>query len=448
MNQREIDARKALESEADSTMIGHIYHALNHFSGTQDSKAKQCLECWPNEQGKRGGPIGEATWRQYLADYKHPINALCIGKTDVAPWAPGFTMDEIQMFLSRNPSFANTYRLEMDKVFEGLVKRAINLYQAGGHSDDIMKALADFIKKYSSGSPATVPPPSNPVTPQNLTLAPVGNAKTRKFDLHGIGQQILQMDSDMRNHLMWKNGQLQEGLLFGETGYGMRQLKRRKGGEHFSESEHLEALIYSLLSAQRPWIMIERNKDTVSRIFSAFDLESVKNAEPLKLKAEITANKLGNLSIEAQMQSLKSSIEKFEEYARKSRSIDNYYDQFIAKKGKLGLVKHIADEFKQLGIPLAAEYLRNVGFDLPKPDTLVSRILGRNYLGASANQPATEAEVFDVIAALATELDMSQMEVDYILWSYCAKDYCQDCGSPTCDICIRRRGLLSGIVEV
>jgi hypothetical protein len=45
---------------------------------------------------------------------------------------------------------------------------------------------------------------------------------------------------------------------------------------------------------------------------------------------------------------------------------------------------------RQMRIPLVAEYLKNAGYDLPKPDTHVTRILSKPYLGFSEKDRVTK----------------------------------------------------------
>lgn len=90
-----------------------------------------------------------------------------------------------------------------------------------------------------------------------------------------------------------------------------------------------------------------------------------------------------------------------------------------------------------MGEALTAEYLRNVGYDISKPDRHIRRILGSKYLGCSECEIVPIFEAFDIVAEIAEELNKSVAEVDYILWSYCAKDYGEICtkNKPKCDIC-------------
>ena len=76
-----------------------------------------------------------------------------------------------------------------------------------------------------------------------------------------------------------------------------------------------------------------------------------------------------------------------------------------------------------MGIPLVCEYLRNVGYDIPKPDRHICRILGSAHLALSDKKEVPPFEAFDIVVKLAELTGKPTAEVDYILWSYCADGY-------------------------
>ena len=77
----------------------------------------------------------------------------------------------------------------------------------------------------------------------------------------------------------------------------------------------------------------------------------------------------------------------------------------------------------KFGEALITEYLKNVGYDIAKPDRHIRRILGRNILDCSEHENAPAYEAIDIVAAIARQLNRPAAEVDYILWAYCAKNY-------------------------
>ena len=95
----------------------------------------------------------------------------------------------------------------------------------------------------------------------------------------------------------------------------------------------------------------------------------------------------------------------------------------------------------QLGEALTAEYLKNVGYDIGKPDRHIRRILGSEYLGCSKHQDVPPYEAIDIIADIAKSLNKPAAEMDYILWAYCASDFGEVCTkkNPKCmELCIAK----------
>lgn len=133
------------------------------------------------------------------------------------------------------------------------------------------------------------------------------------------------------------------------------------------------------------------------------------------------------------MQSLKDNIETLERIVDDYDSVDNYYNNTNIKE----LLKSLSGgkyKLKQMGVPLVSEYLKGVGMDVIKPDVHVCRILTR--LGYSKSNKITDDEAFDICCDIAKEYSISNVEVDSILWQYCAKNYFEVCcDKPKCSIC-------------
>ena len=124
--------------------------------------------------------------------------------------------------------------------------------------------------------------------------------------------------------------------------------------------------------------------------------------------------------------------------------MDAFYQEYVSGDSTLkSLVKALSAEnssykLVQMAEPLTAEYLKNVGYDIAKPDRHIRRILGSAVLGCSQHEIVPIYETFDIVAALAKELNRPAAEVDYILWSYCANGHGEICTvkNPKCAICV------------
>lgn len=216
----------------------------------------------------------------------------------------------------------------------------------------------------------------------------------------------------------------------------LNNLKRRREGNKFSMQEHLSTMIFAQLSNQRPWKPIADNSDKIREIFHDFDAEFLKNADPEELTNQIRAIRCGNRQIAKQMQSLKDNVLMLEKIEKEYGSVDDYYNSVDART----LVRSLSSgkyKIKQMGYALISEYLKGVGIDIVKPDVHVCRILGR--MDYTKHNPGTVDEVYDVCEKIAQEYGISNIEVDSILWQFCADGYFHMCtDEPNCEKCKAR----------
>ena len=199
--------------------------------------------------------------------------------------------------------------------------------------------------------------------------------------------------------------------------------------------DHTKAMIYAQLSNNRPWQPIYNNRLTIDSIFCHYDIDLLKKVNPATLVDKITEIHCGNRQIKRQMQNLKANIETLERIEEEHGSISGYY----ATTSLVDVIKSLSQSGKNyklncMGIPLVCEYLKGVGVEVIKPDSLLCRLLGR--LGYSKKVPATPWEAIEICKEIGDEYGLSQAEVDTILWQYCAKDKFEVCtDKPKCAQC-------------
>ena len=259
------------------------------------------------------------------------------------------------------------------------------------------------------------------------------------------------MDKQLRNELLFKNGILQEKKLWKNT-YIKHQIGRRNRGECFTINDHIRAMVYSMLSSGIVWERVESGIDIptgkiipIDDIFHQYDVDYLLQSSPEQLKTEIEKLHCGSPYTMNQMSALvNTNISKLQNIEKQYGSIDTYYQKFIDKDSSLkSLVKQLSDpqskdKLSQMAEALVAEYLKNVGYSIAKPDRHIRRILGIKILACSEYEEVPVYEAFDIVANIANELNKSVAEVDYILWSYCANGYGEICKSknPKCNKCV------------
>lgn len=214
---------------------------------------------------------------------------------------------------------------------------------------------------------------------------------------------------------------------------------KRQNKEVFSINDHIKALIYSLLSNQREWYRIENRLPTIDAIFENYDPQILKIKKPSDLSNQIFELKCGNINTTKQMINLSQNIKIFESIEIDYESLDNY----VTSKSAYDIAQELSSpkskyKLKSIGVALAWEYLKNIGIDGAKPDTHLRRFFSNKRMGKSTNRnPATEKEVFVQIEELAKDTKLSKIEIDKIIWNFCANGKGEICTAfPNCNKCI------------
>ena len=208
-------------------------------------------------------------------------------------------------------------------------------------------------------------------------------------------------------------------------------------GKTYGFSEHLQAVVYSLLSAQRPWAEVVKHLDEIDGIFFGYDAKKILEQTDTYFVDRIREIKCGNRNIHDQMKYLPDNIAIL-------RSIETEYgslDAFVISAPAHEIVKTLTDykskyKLRNMGEALCWEYLRNGGIDGAKPDVHLRRFLGSERMGKDNHMIATVSEVIDTVRRLSKESGLSMAAIDNIIWSFCSEQYGEICGaSPKCKEC-------------
>lgn len=263
-------------------------------------------------------------------------------------------------------------------------------------------------------------------------------------------QIVYAMEQQLRNNLLHSD----TNKLWENT-YIKRQIDKRKENSSFSVNDHIRAMVYSMLSSGVAWNRIAENADIatghirdVDEIFCNYSPKQLLKCTPEQLGNSLNKIHCASQYTFKQMSALlEVNIPKLLDIENEYGTVDTYYQKFVEIDKTLHTLVLVLsnieskDKLAQMGIALVCEYLRNVGYDIPKPDRHIRRILGSETLAFSSNETATPFEVFDIVSKIAVQLNKSIAEVDYILWSYCANGYGEICtvAKPKCDICVAKK---------
>ena len=227
----------------------------------------------------------------------------------------------------------------------------------------------------------------------------------------------------------------QKGLLY--DSYMLEEIKLRRNGKKYTLRDHVKGMIYSMLSAQTKWYRIQEHLTEIDKLFYDYDPDSIMTADPSHFVEGLFDLKCGNRSTKKQMDALKYNIQNFQRIQDEFGSVDAFITseptEEIVRKLSMSSSKY---KMKMFGEALAWEYLRNVGIDGAKPDTHLCRFLGADRMGKGEKSPASTKEVIEQVAKLSEETGMSKVEIDNLIWSFCADGYGEICtATPHCDLC-------------
>ena len=214
----------------------------------------------------------------------------------------------------------------------------------------------------------------------------------------------------------------------------------RARGKKFSLSDHIRAMVYSLLTNQRKWSDVEPKLNDIDRLFFMYDPNEIKKHDGAYFEKGVRNLRCGNISIKKQMNGINHDIAVFEAIEKKNGSMDDFVTSCTPEKVvKLLSSSNSAYKIECMGVALAWEYLRNVGIDGGKPDLHLRRFFGANRIGASALDDATEMEVISIINKIAAEGRYNRFEIDYLIWCYCSQSRAGICdANPSCGECVIR----------
>lgn len=231
-----------------------------------------------------------------------------------------------------------------------------------------------------------------------------------------------------------------------ENTYICHQVQRRKSGEpmELETMDYIRAMTYAMLSNSMDWRCVADDVDPQTGRLRNVDKAlkaRVVNDQDLPVAFEV--NHVRFRFKKRQIPAVEANIRYFE----KAADLPAKYAKMSANGADFWpLVQAIAhgkpeDGYKlaQIGPALACEYLRNLGYDIPKPDRHLCRLLGSERL-QFFNQPMPELEeVYNLVRRVAnsSKSNYGPAQADYILWSYCAIGYgnmcngknraCKDC---------------------
>lgn len=221
-------------------------------------------------------------------------------------------------------------------------------------------------------------------------------------------------------------------------------VKARTAGRKWNDEDTFRGLLLAVLSNNTDWSKIERIQADLSELFFCFDLQSYAGLP----RREITdrfmpwflERKAGSVTLERDLVNLIGTARLLSEHSSLHGTAESYFTSLIhqfdgdPKQAALCLGSRSEYKLPAFGVTLAAEALKNLGYDVAKPDRHVTRAVASFGLVRFRNWPHRDRRtapsltsrssylaVMRAVEDIATSAGMPVVLVDNAIWLLCAK---------------------------
>jgi len=220
-------------------------------------------------------------------------------------------------------------------------------------------------------------------------------------------------------------------------------VKDRLNGRRWNDNEIFRGVLLAVLSNSVDWSRIEAVRPHLDQLFSDFSPVEYAKLSDEDIGRRVTWFTEHQAPLPRRGKHLKMLVGAAGQLCQLSRehgSLQRFLDGLLAKNGAdpkllaaaLGGVGS-GHKLAGLGIPLAAEALKNIGYDVAKPDRHVNRATGcfgmvefprwrdRDGRKAPPPNPADLMSVMQAMETLSREAQQTVTFVDNAVWLLCAK---------------------------
>lgn len=221
-------------------------------------------------------------------------------------------------------------------------------------------------------------------------------------------------------------------------------VEARAAGRTWSDDDTFRGLLLAVLSNNTDWSKVERVQPDLAKLFSDFSLNSYAELPASEIGNRILPwfleRKAGSVSLERDLVNLIDTARLLTEHSRVHGTAESYFTSLVRrldgdpKQAALRLGSGTEYKLPAFGVALAAEALKNLGFDVAKPDRHVARAVAsfglvrfRNWPDGSgrAAPPLSSRKsylaVMEAVQDIANAAAMPVVKVDNAIWLLCAK---------------------------
>jgi|GEM_PF-1237061 len=221
-------------------------------------------------------------------------------------------------------------------------------------------------------------------------------------------------------------------------------VEAREKGYRFSGNQIFEAVVKAVLSNSTDWSKVERILPELTHLFKDFNLAYYSALSESDIDQVFVpwfkARRAGALTMRRDLTYLIETATRLRDHSVRFASLEGYFSSLLraADDDCIELVRRIGSVQSQhklpaMGIPIAAEMLKNIGYDVAKPDRHINRAMGcfgmvhfSKWKDQSAHKPpeASKTEMMEVMRAVdrfAKAINVRVSFLDNTIWLLCAK---------------------------
>lgn len=231
----------------------------------------------------------------------------------------------------------------------------------------------------------------------------------------------------------------------------VKMIENRENGCLLEDNEIFAGVVKAVLSGATDWSRIENILPDLSVLFKNYDLHYYSSLSQNDIDDVLLPWFLnryaGGLTLRQNLLLLVKTAKELRACIKQYGSLEKYFSALFRGYGDPISVTHQLGSSKSprklpaLGIPIAAEMMKNIGYDVAKPDRHLNRALGclrrvsfANWKDKSKNKAplATEDEMIEVMKEMdrfAITIGERVALLDNAIWMLCAKSGMGMCNS-------------------
>ncbi len=225
----------------------------------------------------------------------------------------------------------------------------------------------------------------------------------------------------------------------------VQAVRDRSGGRLWTDDQVFEAMLLAVLSSNTVWSKVERVQADLSELFDNFSLEAYASHSAPEIDNRFVpwfeGRRAGSMSLRDGLVNLVLAARILLRHSKCHGTADDYFTSLMhqcaddPKQAAMRLGGQGEYKLPSLGVALAAEALKNLGFDVAKPDRHMMRAMGSFGLvrfnrwkqalgGRGSPESPSGKELFEVITVaerVAEAAERPVVFVDNAIWLLCAK---------------------------